>query len=267
MAGTTFVAAFIFVPSRNDIKSRRDFSQVLSRLDLPGVFTSIPGLILLTFALTSGNENNNRGWSSAAVIVTLVISVLLLLFFVYIEAKVSMDPLLPKQMWQRGNPLLPSAALAAATYAVWQGLNYFLTLELQGQLHDAVQYMKSLNMYILFCQNSDFGFSALSTSIRFLPLGVSAFLINMIVPRLLVPLGPRILFVAGWLITIPGVVLLSLLRDGGDYWRFAFPGMILYILGVCTVYLVANIVVVGSAAPEDQGTVAGVYNVCLGPSI
>jgi hypothetical protein len=94
-----------------------------------------------------------------------------------------------------------------------------------------------------------------------LPLGVTAFLVNMVVPHLFAPLGPRILFPAGWVLAIPGLVLLSLIGDGGDYWRFAFPGMILYIAGVGSVYLLANLVVVGSAPPEDQGTVAGIFNV------
>lgn len=39
--------------------------------------------------------------------------------------------------------------------------------------------------------------------------------------------------------------------------------MVLYILGVDTVYLVANVVVVGSAPLKDQGSVAGVFNVSL----
>jgi len=39
--------------------------------------------------------------------------------------------------------------------------------------------------------------------------------------------------------------------------------MILYITGVGTVYYVGNVVVVGSAKQEDQGSVSGVYNMCL----
>ncbi|KAJ6563929.1 major facilitator superfamily domain-containing protein [Mycena capillaripes] len=239
ISGTTFVAALIFIPSREE-KRAPAFAHLLARLDLPGVLTSVPGLILLTFALTSGNANENHGWSTGTVIATLIVSVVLLTAFVVIEMKFAKDPLLPHRMWERGNPLLPSAALAAATYAVWQGSNFFLTLELQ-----------------------DFGFTPLQTAIRFLPLGVSAFMVNMIVPRLVAPVGPRLLFLAGWLTAIPGIVLLALLRDRDDYFRFAFPGMILYIAGVGTVYLVANFVVVGSAKPEEQGTVAGVYNMSL----
>ena len=85
----------------------------------------------------------------------------------------------------------------------------------------------------------------------------------MVVPRLIFPVGPRILFVVSWIFAVAGVVLLSLMQSRDEYWRYCFPGMILYILGVGTVYLVANVIVVGSAPLRDQGSVAGVFNVSL----
>ena len=85
----------------------------------------------------------------------------------------------------------------------------------------------------------------------------------MVVPRLIFPVGPRILFVVSWILAIIGVVLLSLIQSEDNYWRYCFPGMVLCILGVGTVYLVANVIVVGSAPLKDQGSVAGVFNVSL----
>ena len=85
----------------------------------------------------------------------------------------------------------------------------------------------------------------------------------MVVPRLIYPVGPRILFVVSWIFAVAGVVLLSLMQSRDEYWRYCFPGMILYILGVGIVYLVANVIVVGSAPLRDQGSMAGVFNVSL----
>ena len=76
---------------------------------------------------------------------------------------------------------------------------------------------------------------------------------NMVVPRLIFPVGPSILYVVSWILAIIGVVLLSLIQSKDDYWRYCFPGMVLYIFGVGTVYLVTNVVVVGSAPLKDQG--------------
>ena len=85
----------------------------------------------------------------------------------------------------------------------------------------------------------------------------------MVVPRLIFLVVPCILFVVSSILAIIGVVLLSLIQSKDDYWRYCFPGMVLYILGVCTVYLVADVVVVGSAPLKDQGSVADVFNVSL----
>ena len=73
----------------------------------------------------------------------------------------------------------------------------------------------------------------------------------MAVPRLIFPVGPCIFFVMSWIFAVTGVVLLSLMQSSDRYWRYCFPGMILYILGVGTVDLVANVIVVGSASLSD----------------
>jgi hypothetical protein len=47
------------------------------------------------------------------------------------------------------------------------------------------------------------------------------------------------------------------------YWRYTFPGMLLYIAGKYAVYITANIVIVSSASKSDQGVAAGVFNMAL----
>lgn len=85
----------------------------------------------------------------------------------------------------------------------------------------------------------------------------------MVIPHLLAPVGPRILLLISWLFAIAGVTLLTFVGSTADYWRLCFPGMILYIIGVGTVYYVSMVIVVTSAYPADQGSVAGVFNVRL----
>jgi hypothetical protein len=83
----------------------------------------------------------------------------------------------------------------------------------------------------------------------------------MVIPHLLAPVGPQVLLLVSWLFTIAGVTLLAFVGSTNDYWRLCFPGMILYIMGVGTVYYVSMIIVVTSAPSADQGSVAGVFNV------
>ena len=104
------------------------WSNLYVRLDVLGTFFSVSGLILLVYGLTTGNVH---GWDKADVIATLVVAVVLLAIFVFVELKVSLDPILPRYLWSDRIKVL-GCAVAALTYAVWQGSNYLLTLQLQS---------------------------------------------------------------------------------------------------------------------------------------
>ena len=105
-------------------------TQIVERSNPLGTALSIPGLIFLVHALTAGNQ---AGWSDGSVIGTLVAAVILLLAFGYVEAKVARYPFVPRHLWKTAD-LSMGCTLAAITYAVWQGANYFLTLQLQGKI-------------------------------------------------------------------------------------------------------------------------------------
>lgn len=116
--------------SRNDAGERNipPLREILVRIDPLGTALSIPGLVLLIYGLTSGNI---IGWDTGAVIGTIVASVVLLAGFVLVEARIASKPLVPRHLWTGPN-LAVGCGLAALTYAVWQGANYVLTIELQG---------------------------------------------------------------------------------------------------------------------------------------
>ncbi|KDQ18863.1 hypothetical protein BOTBODRAFT_477605 [Botryobasidium botryosum FD-172 SS1] len=208
---------------------------VLRRFDIPGVFTGIPGIILFTYSLTAGGT---VGWASGQIIGLLVTSVVLLILFGFVESR-SPDPLIPPRLW-KGENFTATIFLAAATYAIRQACTYFLTLELQS-----------------------FGYSPIHTSVVFIPLGVAAFISNNLAGRLLPRLGARFMFIGGWFLILPSLVLFRFISETTNYWRFTFPGMILYIAGVGWVYIAANFVVISSAPKADQGAVAGVFNVAV----
>ena len=104
------------------------WSNLYVRLDVLGTFFSVSGLILLVYGLTTGNVH---GWDKADVIATLVVAVVLLATFAFVEFKVSPDPILRRHIWGDRIKVL-GCAVAALTYAVWQGSNYLLTLQLQS---------------------------------------------------------------------------------------------------------------------------------------
>ncbi|KAJ2987017.1 hypothetical protein NUW58_g4740 [Xylaria curta] len=228
------LAVLLLPPSTRD--RTVSWSELVPRTDLLGSLLSLSGLVLLVYALTAGNI---KGWAASDVISTLVLSVVLLAIFVFVELKIAAYPLLPRYLWS-DTTKISGCTLAALTYAVWVGVNYLLTIELQ-----------------------DFGFTALSTALRFLPLGITALIVNIIIPPLLKPVGPKPLLIVSWALAIAGIVLLSLMRSSHDYWRLCLPGEILYTFGIATVYYLGNVLVVATAATADQGTISGVYNMFL----
>ncbi|EEQ31790.1 drug resistance transporter EmrB/QacA [Microsporum canis CBS 113480] len=206
----------------------------LIRFDVLGICLGVPSLLLLTYALTSANT---AGWSSPSIVSTLVISSVLLLVFALHEYRAP-QALINPRLFSPSFTL--TLVLAVATYAVRQACSYFLTLQLQS-----------------------YGSSPLHTALLFLPVGISALITNTAAGRLVPLLGARAMFVLGWGLCIPGVVLFSFITQETSYWRFTFPGMILYIAGLGVVYITANFVVVSNANKSDQGVVAGVFNVAL----
>ncbi|KAI0409178.1 aminotriazole resistance protein [Xylaria palmicola] len=228
------LAILLLPPSPREHNIR--WSELVSRTDLLGSLLSLSGLVLLVYALTAGNI---EGWSAADVLSTLIISIVLLAVFVFVELKISAHPLLPHYLWS-DTIKVSGCTLAALTYGVWVGVNYLLTLELQ-----------------------DFGFSALSTALRFLPLGITALIVNIVIPPLVKPIGPKPLLIFSWAIAIGGIVLFATMSSGNDYWRLCLPGEILYTFGIATIYYLGNVLVVATAANEDQGTISGVYNMFL----
>ena len=135
----------------------------LIRFDAFGITLGIPGILLLTYALTSANT---EGWDDAKIIATLAVSVVLLVVFVLHERSASQAILAPHLF--RNLSFNLTLVLAVNTYAVRQACTYFLTVQLQS-----------------------YGASAIHTSVLFIPLGVSALIFNTLSGRLVPILGAR----------------------------------------------------------------------------
>ncbi|KAF3479628.1 aminotriazole resistance protein [Arthroderma uncinatum] len=213
----------------------RIVSKMIVRFDPVGVMLSISGILLLTYALTSANT---AGWGAVRIIVPLVISVLLLAGFIFHECR-HPNGIVPPHLFN-STSFNVTLVLAINTYAVRQACTYFLTVQLQS-----------------------FGNSAIHTSVLFIPLGISALIFNTLSGYLVPILGARVMFILGWACSIPGVLLFSFVDKDTSYWRYTFPGMILYIADIGAVYITANFIVVSSASKANQGVAAGVFNVAL----
>lgn len=135
----------------------------LVRFDIFGISLGIPGILLLTYSLTSANTS---GWSSAQILAPLIISIFLLAAFIIYEQRTAQAILAPHLF--RSTSFNLSLGLAVITYAIRQASTYFLTLQLQS-----------------------YGASPIHTSLLYLPLGISALITNTTVGHLVPIFGAR----------------------------------------------------------------------------
>lgn len=131
--------------SDRDISPFQSFKDCLVCFDTRGIALGIPGILLLTFALTSANT---VGWGAVQIIISLIIAVLLLVVFSLHEHMAPHAILAPYLF--RSPSFNVTLVLAVNIYAVRQSCAYFLTVELQS-----------------------FGNSPIQISVLFIPLGIS----------------------------------------------------------------------------------------------
>lgn len=92
----TCVMAFVTVP--NDFKETRRENKDI-RMDWWGVLTVVPGLVLVTFAITDAGHAP-QGWKTSYILATFVVGVAFLGVWFYVEGWVAEQPLLPFDLFR-----------------------------------------------------------------------------------------------------------------------------------------------------------------------
>ena len=101
---TLFPAALVLLRDIKGASPRNDdglrdvpsLQEILLRTDPLGTVLSISGFVLLTDGLTSGNISS---WDTGAVIGKIVAAVILLVCFIFVEARIARNPLVPRYLW------------------------------------------------------------------------------------------------------------------------------------------------------------------------
>jgi len=160
------------------------------RLDIPGAFTVTLGVVALVYGLSDASVS---GWGSAAVLATLTAAVVLLGAFAGIESR-SAEPLVPFSMF-RNRPLSIANVLMATLGVTLTASIYFLSLYEEQVL----------------------GYSAVLTGLSLVPM-TAIFVIGALACRKLMPVyGPRILLIAGAVVTAAGLAWLARIPVHSDY--------------------------------------------------
>lgn len=198
------------------------------KMDWSGILTFSPGLLLLVWALISGNED---GWLSLSVLLRLAGAVVFLGFFIYLEGRQE-RPMIDLSLFKQRN----------FTGAVYAMVGYGMAAQVM------VFYLP------LYLQNA-YGFDPLTAGLAMLPFPVPMVLI----PKLILHLGNRFsgrqLLTLGLAITALGNAAFWLIADGNA----TYP---VFVLGMLTAGIGAGILngetvhVLTAAVPPERGGMA-----------
>ncbi len=212
------------------------------RLDVPGTLLVTAGLTAASYGLIVATGHS---WSSVAVVVSLALGALLLVSFVAWEAR-ARQPLLPFTLFGSVSRVT-ALAIMLVTAASMSATFFFLSLYLQ----------------------QDRGYSALRTSVAFLPLGLVLVIAGVLSGPFLARAGSAMAAVAGLLLAAAGLLLLGRLTPVSDYAGTLLVGLLALPAGACFAFAGATITTVREVPGQQAGVVSGVLNAAMetGPTI
>ncbi|SHN34981.1 DHA2 family efflux MFS transporter permease subunit [Actinacidiphila paucisporea] len=219
------VATPLIVPHVRPHAGRRGF-------DALGALLATGGLLGVVYAVVRAEP---LGWTSAEVLGCLAGGVLLLAAFLVVEARVD-TPLVPMRLL-RSRALSSAGAAIALTGAAFLSM-FFLTAIFLQQVR---------------------GDSALRAGVEFLPMGGAAIGAAVLATPLITRFGTRPVQLAGTVLSVAGLVLLSRADATGSYASQIMPGLILFGLGIIAVSVPAQIAAVVDVTHADAGAASGVF--------
>jgi EmrB/QacA subfamily drug resistance transporter len=190
-------------------------------LDLPGVLTSVAGLVALVYGL--GNAES-QGWGDAVTLVPIVAGVLLLTGFVLIERRAA-HPLLPLRVVldrNRGAAYLTMGVSSIGMFGVFLFLTFYLSTVLR--------------------------FTPVQTGLAFMPM-IAAIMTSAVGlgPVLMARVGPRPMVPTGAALAAVGMMLLTRIDVDSSYAGTVLPALLVFGLGLGLVF-----------APVQNAATAGV---------
>ena len=202
--------------------------------DLAGAVLVTAALVSLTFGIV---RTDTLGWGSSGVVVPLIGGVALLAAFLFVEARVAEQPLMPLSIFRIGHLRAANSVvllLYAAQFPGW----FFLTLYLQQVLH----------------------YDAIEAGLGFLPMTLSIFAASTVAPRVVARFGTRSVITAGMLSSAAGFLLLSGVTPGGTYVQTVLLGAVLSALGMGFTLVPATIVAMQGVERAQSGVASGLLN-------
>ncbi|KZT57349.1 MFS general substrate transporter [Calocera cornea HHB12733] len=235
IGGLVLIGAILVFPKDHDFSEDK-------RVDWLGAFLITAGLVLLLFCLGEG-EIAPEQWNTPYIIALLILSGLLIVGFIawehYVETHLTLPPLMKLDLFARGNwkfsAVLLISFLVNGAFSSWQ---YWATL---------------------YYQNYQF-LSPIMTVVRFLPMTVVGFSVNVIFAIVAAHVSGYVLITFGCLGTGIASILFALISPDEIYWAFGFPAAFFDVLGADIIMAAGSLYVSMVALPHEQSLAGGVFN-------
>src|SRR5581483_10691842 len=221
-----FVLSLRLIPESRDTLAHRSY-------DVGGAITVTGGLMALVYAIV---DAQSAGWGSARTIGFFALAIVLLIAFVAIELRTK-APLVRLSIFRIRSLLTANVAMFFAMSGMF-AMFFFNTLYIQRVL----------------------GYGPLKAGLAFLPftagIMVSAGIASQFAPRI----GVRTVAGAGMVLSVGGLLLLTLLPVHGSYLANVLPSIVLSSLGMGAVFMSLTLIATTGLEASDQGLASGLFN-------
>jgi EmrB/QacA subfamily drug resistance transporter len=201
--------------------------------DTAGAVLGTAGLLSVVYGVV---RSEPKGWGSAEVVTFLGGGVALLIAFVLVEAR-SKAPLVPLRLF-RSRALSVSGGALALNGAGFLSMFFLTAIYLQQVRGD----------------------SALDAGVHFLPMGGAAIIGAVLASQLVQKVGTRTVQLAGSVLSVIGLLLLSQADATGSYTSQLLPGLIIFGFGIIGVGVPGQITAISDVEHHEAGAASGVVN-------
>jgi EmrB/QacA subfamily drug resistance transporter len=201
--------------------------------DLAGALLSTAGLLAVVYGVVRAEHS---GWGSAEVLGFLVGGVALLVAFVLVERR-SADPLVPMRLF---------GSRSLTTSSITLGLN-------------GAGFLSMFFLTAIYLQQVR-GDSALEAGLHFLPMGGAAIAAAVVASQLVTRLGTRPVQLGGSVLSVAGLLVLTLVGTDDSYVTGLLPGLVLFGAGIIAVSVPGQINAVSEVANHEAGAASGLVS-------
>jgi EmrB/QacA subfamily drug resistance transporter len=202
--------------------------------DIGGAATSTLGMSALVYGLVRAAETS---WGDSVALLSFALAAVMLAAFVTIEKRVP-QPITPLRLFASRERVGAYATRLLMVGAMF-GMFFYLTQFLQGAE----------------------GYSALKAGLAFLPVTLTIFSMVKVVPKLLGRVGPFRVLIGGLTLALIGLLWLSRITAGTDYWTGIALPMLLVGSGMGLAFTPLTQAAMAGVDNHDAGAASGLVNV------